>query len=69
VNKGFYIIMAAQFSRRSPTIAARRRHRAADAGDAPSWLTPYLKFFFVAFLRRAGALPSAPLPTACPRAA
>jgi hypothetical protein len=49
VNKGFYIIMAAQFF---SSLADNALLVAAIAllmqADAPSWLTPYLKFFFVA---------------------
>jgi hypothetical protein len=49
VNRGFYIIMAAQFF---SSLADNALLVAAIAmlmqADAPSWLTPYLKFFFVA---------------------
>jgi len=49
VSKGFYIIMAAQFF---SSLADNALLVAAIAllmqADAPSWLTPYLKFFFVA---------------------
>ncbi|HEY5899574.1 MAG TPA: lysophospholipid transporter LplT [Burkholderiales bacterium] len=49
MNKGFYIIMAAQFF---SSLADNALLVAAIAllmqADAPSWLTPYLKFFFVA---------------------
>jgi MFS family permease len=49
VNKGFYIIMGAQFF---SSLADNALLVAAIAllmqADAPSWLTPYLKFFFVA---------------------
>jgi MFS transporter, LPLT family, lysophospholipid transporter len=45
---GFYIIMAAQFF---SSLADNALQIAAIAllmqADAPSWLTPYLKFFFV----------------------
>jgi LPLT family lysophospholipid transporter-like MFS transporter len=48
VNYGFYIIMAAQFF---SSLADNALLVAAIAlliqADAPSWLTPYLKFFFV----------------------
>jgi len=48
VNKGFYIIMAAQFF---SSLADNALLVAAIAllmqAEAPSWLTPYLKFFFV----------------------
>jgi MFS family permease len=48
VNLGFYIIMAAQFF---SSLADNALLVAAIAllmqSDAPSWLTPYLKFFFV----------------------
>jgi LPLT family lysophospholipid transporter-like MFS transporter len=48
VNSGFYIIMAAQFF---SSLADNALLVAAIAllmqEDAPSWLTPYLKFFFV----------------------
>jgi len=48
VNKGFYIIMAAQFF---SSLADNALLVATIAllmqADAPSWLTPYLKFFFV----------------------
>src|SRR3954465_8550324 len=48
MNAGFYIIMAAQFF---SSLAANALLVAAIAllmqADAPSWLTPYLKFFFV----------------------
>jgi MFS transporter, LPLT family, lysophospholipid transporter len=48
VNSGFYIIMAAQFF---SSLADNALLVAAIAllmqMDAPSWLTPYLKFFFV----------------------
>jgi len=48
VNRGFYIIMAAQFF---SSLADNALLVAAIAllmqTDAPSWLTPYLKFFFV----------------------
>ena len=48
MNSGFYIIMAAQFF---SSLADNALLVAAIAllmqGDAPSWLTPYLKFFFV----------------------
>jgi MFS family permease len=48
VNSGFYIIMAAQFL---SSLADNALLVAAIAllvqQDAPSWLTPYLKFFFV----------------------
>jgi MFS family permease len=48
VNSGFYIIMAAQFL---SSLADNALLVAAIAllvqADAPSWLTPYLKFFFV----------------------
>jgi MFS family permease len=48
VNAGFYIIMAAQFF---SSLADNALLVAAIAllmqADAPSWLTPYLKFFFV----------------------
>ena len=49
MNRGFYIIMAAQFF---SSLADNALLVAAIAllmqADAPSWLTPYLKFFFVA---------------------
>jgi len=49
VTRGFYIIMAAQFF---SSLADNALLVAAIAllmqADAPSWLTPYLKFFFVA---------------------
>ena len=49
MNSGFYIIMAAQFF---SSLADNALLVAAIAllmqADAPSWLTPYLKFFFVA---------------------
>jgi MFS family permease len=48
LNAGFYIIMAAQFF---SSLADNALLVAAIAllmqADAPSWLTPYLKFFFV----------------------
>ena len=48
MNSGFYIIMAAQFF---SSLADNALLVAAIAllmsSDAPSWLTPYLKFFFV----------------------
>jgi len=48
LNSGFYIIMAAQFF---SSLADNALLVAAIAllmqDDAPSWLTPYLKFFFV----------------------
>jgi len=48
MNLGFYIIMAAQFF---SSLADNALLVAAIAllifSDAPSWLTPYLKFFFV----------------------
>jgi LPLT family lysophospholipid transporter-like MFS transporter len=48
VNSGFYIIMAAQFF---SSLADNALLVAAIAllmqADAPTWLTPYLKFFFV----------------------
>jgi MFS family permease len=48
VNSGFYIIMGAQFF---SSLADNALLVAAIAlllqADAPSWLTPYLKFFFV----------------------
>src|SRR5881628_4096190 len=48
LNSGFYIIMAAQFF---SSLADNALLVAAIAllmqADAPSWLTPYLKFFFV----------------------
>ncbi len=48
MNPGFYIIMAAQFF---SSLADNALLVAAIAllmqADAPSWLTPYLKFFFV----------------------
>jgi len=48
MNLGFYIIMAAQFF---SSLADNALLVAAIAllmqADAPSWLTPYLKFFFV----------------------
>jgi MFS transporter, LPLT family, lysophospholipid transporter len=48
MNYGFYIIMAAQFF---SSLADNALLVAAIAllmqADAPSWLTPYLKFFFV----------------------
>ena len=48
MNRGFYIIMAAQFF---SSLADNALLVAAIAllmqADAPSWLTPYLKFFFV----------------------
>ena len=48
MNQGFYIIMAAQFF---SSLADNALLVAAIAllmqADAPSWLTPYLKFFFV----------------------
>jgi len=48
VNSGFYIIMAAQFF---SSLADNALLVAAIAlllqADSPSWLTPYLKFFFV----------------------
>src|SRR5258705_2305976 len=48
MNAGFYIIMAAQFF---SSLADNALLVAAIAllmqEDAPSWLTPYLKFFFV----------------------
>ena len=49
MNSGFYIILAAQFF---SSLADNALLVAAIAllmqGDAPSWMTPYLKFFFVA---------------------
>ncbi len=49
MSRGFYIIMAAQFF---SSLADNALLVAAIAllmqADAPSWLTPYLKFFFVA---------------------
>ena len=48
MGSGFYIIMAAQFF---SSLADNALLVAAIAllmqADAPSWLTPYLKFFFV----------------------
>ncbi|HLS86672.1 MAG TPA: lysophospholipid transporter LplT, partial [Burkholderiales bacterium] len=48
MNSGFYIIMAAQFF---SSLADNALLVAAIAllmqSDAPTWLTPYLKFFFV----------------------
>jgi LPLT family lysophospholipid transporter-like MFS transporter len=48
LNSGFYIIMAAQFF---SSLADNALLVAAIAllmqSDAPSWMTPYLKFFFV----------------------
>jgi len=48
VSSGFYIIMAAQFF---SSLADNALLVAAIAllmqAEAPSWLTPYLKFFFV----------------------
>src|SRR2546427_2421448 len=48
MNSGFYIIMAAQFF---SSLADNALLVAAIAllmqADAPTWLTPYLKFFFV----------------------
>src|SRR5688500_20407513 len=48
MNAGFYIIMAAQFF---SSLADNALLVAAIAlliqAEAPSWLTPYLKFFFV----------------------
>src|SRR6476620_9180499 len=48
MNAGFYIIMATQFF---SSLADNALLVAAIAmlmqADAPSWLTPYLKFFFV----------------------
>ncbi|HET9350986.1 MAG TPA: lysophospholipid transporter LplT, partial [Burkholderiales bacterium] len=48
MNYGFYIIMAAQFF---SSLADNALLVAAIAlliqAEAPSWLTPYLKFFFV----------------------
>jgi MFS family permease len=48
LNSGFYIIMAAQFF---SSLADNALLVAAIAllmqADAPSWMTPYLKFFFV----------------------
>ena len=48
MGAGFYTIMAAQFF---SSLAANALLVAAIAllmqADAPSWLTPYLKFFFV----------------------
>ena len=48
MNRGFYIIMAAQFF---SSLADNALLVAAIAllmqADAPSWMTPYLKFFFV----------------------
>ena len=48
MNSGFYIIMAAQFF---SSLADNALLVAAIAllmqADAPSWMTPYLKFFFV----------------------
>src|SRR3990172_7982539 len=48
MNLGFYIIMAAQFF---SSLADNALLVAAIAllmqADSPSWLTPYLKFFFV----------------------
>src|SRR5262245_65797436 len=48
MNSGFYIIMAAQFF---SSLADNALLVAAIAllmqADAPSWLTPYLQFFFV----------------------
>ena len=48
MNSGFYIIMAAQFF---SSLADNALLVAAIAllmqSDAPSWMTPYLKFFFV----------------------
>jgi MFS transporter, LPLT family, lysophospholipid transporter len=48
VNSGFYVIMAAQFF---SSLADNALLVAAIAllmhAEAPSWLTPYLKFFFV----------------------
>jgi uncharacterized membrane protein SirB2 len=48
MNSGFYIIMAAQFF---SSLADNALLVAAIAllmqADSPTWLTPYLKFFFV----------------------
>jgi len=48
MNAGFYIIMAAQFF---SSLADNALLVAAIAllmqADAPTWVTPYLKFFFV----------------------
>jgi len=48
VTLGFYIIMAAQFfSSLADNALLVAAIALLIASDAPSWLTPYLKFFFV----------------------
>lgn len=48
MNLGFYIIMAAQFfSSLADNALLVAAIALLIASDAPSWLTPYLKFFFV----------------------
>src|SRR5256884_1082714 len=48
VSSGFYIIMAAQFfSSRADNALLVAAIALLMQEDAPSWLTPYLKFFFV----------------------
>ena len=48
MNLGFYIIMAAQFfSSLADNALLIAAIALLVASDAPSWLTPYLKFFFV----------------------
>jgi LPLT family lysophospholipid transporter-like MFS transporter len=48
MNLGFYIIMAAQFfSSLADNALLVAAIALLMASDAPSWLTPYLKFFFV----------------------
>lgn len=49
MNLGFYIIMAAQFfSSLADNALLVAAIALLMASDAPAWLTPYLKFFFVA---------------------
>jgi len=48
VSSGFYIIMGgAVFFSSLAIMRCSSPPSPADAGGAPSWLTPYLKFFFV----------------------
>ena len=48
MNYGFYIIMAAQFfSSLADNVLLVAAIALLIQADAPSWLTPYLKFFFV----------------------
>ena len=48
MNYGFYIIMAAQFfSSLADTALLVAAIALLIQAEAPSWLTPYLKFFFV----------------------